>query len=345
MRTEARDNMPNIREVAARAGVSIATVSRILNRDEGYKTKEETRRRVWQAANELGYLLPDRLAERARGGEGARVGCILNSNPEKYVDPFYQAVLMGIRTRLDERGQALEVFDGKNPEDAALQRSVLEAKLDALILNSTVSEDFYDALTKSVPVIASVSDWTVWRSHDLVTYDHREAVRLALNRLLATGRRKIAFVGGQALPDARSILCEPRCMAFCNLVELEGQALRREWVLDCEWSRRRCREVLLKVMSGAERPDAILAASDNMAAVALNTLYEMRLRVPDDVAVVGISDLVFAPYTTPPLTTVRVPAQEMGAYAADLVLQRLGGDDSLKKHVLFPVELVVRKSG
>lgn len=127
-------------------------------------------------------------------------------------------------------------------------------------------------------------------------------------------------------------------------MQLRNLPLRPEWILDCYWKRESCHQRTLELLDMDERPTAILCGSDHMAAIVLNTLYEQRIHVPDQMAVVSIRDLEFARYTTPPLTSVYVPSMEMGRFAAETVLNRLAGDTSSKKHTLFPVSLSVRKT-
>lgn len=342
--------MPNIRDVAKRAGVSITTVSRIMNYDLSYRTTELTRKRVWQAVTELNYALPDRIARAHKKPEdqaGFNIGCILNVNFEKFLDPFYLSVMEGAQRFFSGRGQSLSnIFDGSQLDQEEVQQKILNAGFDALLIISynLFDEPFQQKLLQQIPTIVSVSDTPIWGDFDLVTYDHHEAVSIALHHLFQKGHTNVAYIGGAARFFGDTIQTEPRCRAYVEVMARQGIAIDPDWIQDCHWSRRMCRERTIQLMSGPNRPTAILAGSDNMAAVVLSTLSDMHLRVPEDVAVVGICDLVFAQYTTPPLTSVRVPMSEIGEYAASLLLSRLEGDKTLKKHVLFPVQLTVRAS-
>lgn len=342
--------MATMREVAKQAGVSITTVSRVLNFNNLHGTSEDIQRRVWTAASALNYVLPDRkrkLANNVRHLNKLRIGCILNSNIDNFVDPFYQAVWEGARHELDKYDQSQTVmFDGSNTDSNAFLKSILNNHLDAIMIYNSVSDDLYKALVSKVKAIICVGDWLQWGEHDLVTYDHFEAVRLAIRHLVDRGHQQIGYIGGPELTSDRSgtMRLEARYRAYIEIMNTLGLPLHEPWIMNCHWSRKLCRKSILDLMETEHKPTALLVGSDNMAAVVLNALYEKHLRVPDDIAVVSISDLVFSLYTTPPLTTVRVPAEEMGRFAAQLIMSRLSGDNSLKKHHFFPVELVVRSS-
>ena len=122
-----------------------------------------------------------------------------------------------------------------------------------------------------------------------------------------------------------------------------GLAVRDEWVLDCEWNDGRCMKQIQEL--GRERlPRAFFASSDLMALAALRALSEMNIPVPGRVAVIGLTNLEMSRYSNPALTTVDIPTEAMGAAAARTLLQRLDGDDSLPRRILFPTKLVVRDS-
>lgn len=344
------EEMSNMRDVAKKAGVSITTVSRILSYNTNHKTKEETKIKVWKAAAELNYVLPERSAHMPdiNTFHGSwRIGCILNSNLDNFADPFYHSVVEGVRTHLAKQNLALvEAFEGRNIDNSDLQQKILDANLDAIIIYNIVSSDFYDELMSKIPVVVCVADWLQWGDHDLIAYDHFEAVRLALEHLVIKGHKRIGYIGGPEFSGdyTGSMKTEPRYRAYKEIMEFHNLTIQSEWVKNCYWSRKICRQEVIAILDTDERPTAILAGSDNMAAIVLNTLYELHIRVPEDIAVIGICDLMFARYTTPPLTTVHVPAEEMGQFAAQLVLMHLKGELAIKKHFFFPVSLVERSS-
>ena len=110
------------------------------------------------------------------------------------------------------------------------------------------------------------------------------------------------------------------------------------------WKKDVCFDETIKLLQSDNRPTALFVASDHMAIAAMSAINSLGLKVPDDISVVAISDIVDAAYLTPPLTTVSIPQKEMGRLATEMLLQRINGDTTIKKQVFIPTKLVVRNS-
>ena len=123
-----------------------------------------------------------------------------------------------------------------------------------------------------------------------------------------------------------------------------GLEIRPEWILDCQWDDRKCMELVEAAAAGPGLPRAIYASSDLMAMAALRALYRLGIRVPDQVAVIGMTDIEMSQYANPPLTTIHVPVEEMGRTCAKVLAERIRGDESLPKRIILPSELVPRDS-
>ena len=115
-------------------------------------------------------------------------------------------------------------------------------------------------------------------------------------------------------------------------------------VKDTKWSRKQCYKSTLEILDSGDPPTAIFAASDLMGLVAINAIYEKGLSVPDDIAVIGVSNIEMAKYSNPPLSTIDVPKKEMGVAAAEQLLYRLKGRDSPPRTIILPTNLIVRES-
>ena len=123
-----------------------------------------------------------------------------------------------------------------------------------------------------------------------------------------------------------------------------GLDVRPEWIINCDWDDRKCMTLVEKTYREHGLPTAFYAASDLMAMAALRILYQMGVRVPDQVAVIGMSNIEMSQYANPPLTTIDVPAVEMGIAAARIITARIRGDKTLPKRVLLPSRLIERDS-
>ena len=123
-----------------------------------------------------------------------------------------------------------------------------------------------------------------------------------------------------------------------------GLEIRPEWVLDCGWDDKLCMKLIEKTYQTCGLPKAFYISSDLMAMAGLRELYQLGIRVPDEVAVIGMSNIEMSQYANPPLTTINVPTYEMGITAARVLMERIKGDTSLPKRIILPSEMVERDS-
>ncbi len=337
--------MSNIREVAIQASVSPATVSRVLNNDTTYKIMPETRERVWKAVAELNYKAPVSTARRARHAEGAaalrRVGCLLALTKGKYNDPYYLSILSGAEGYLNEHRCELSFVKTETElENADVLASVLRQPLDGLIMMRPLRPAVFDALREHIRCIVGID--TGHMPIDNIEYDHFRVARMAVTHLFQKGYREIGFIGGGSAnePMTRSRRYRSYCETMCDL----GLTVRPEWTLDCGWDDERCMALVESLHTHGGLPRAFFASSDLMAMATLRSLYKLGLSVPDDVAVMGLTNIEMSQYANPPLTTLEIPAKEMGMIAASTLIARMDGDTTLPKRIILPSTLVERDS-
>ena len=336
--------MANIRDVARRANVSPATVSRILNDNRVYKTTDETRERVLRAVTELGYQAPVRKQprpERKDDGAGFSVGVLLATTKGKYSDPYYLSILSGIENELSRLGGTVSLIQTEQElEDHAILNRLLSAGLSGLIMMRPLSEPLFDRLHSLIPHIVGID--TGHMPIDNVEYDHLRVSKMAVEYLYKRGHRQIGYIGGSVggAPMKRS----RRFRSYLETMADLGLEVRPEWVLNCDWDDRKCMALVEKIYREHGLPTAFYAASDLMAMATLRIRYQLGIRVPDQVAVIGMSNIEMSQYANPPLTTIDVPTVEMGIAAARIIAGRIRGDRTLPKRVLLPSRLIERDS-
>lgn len=317
--------MASIRDVAACAGVSIATVSRVIHQDPHNKISSKTREQVLEAMRKLHY--EPRSAgrkPRAAGQERFRAGCILNSMLPKFSDRFYTAILTSFEAEFNRLGGDLSFIKTvREIENCGGRLGALLEDIDYVLTMEYIGDDLLREIRANVKSVVGVdiSDWRI--AH--VGYNRIHAAALAAEYLIARGHRRIAYIGGEECALAQNVLHaridDERFVGFCHQMSYRGLPVDDALVGNCKWDRRRCEALTREMLALQNPPTAILAASDNMAIAAISACGKMGLAVPDDISVMGISDIEEAQFSNPPLTTVRVPTAEIGVEAARLFVR------------------------
>ncbi|MFT3888354.1 MAG: LacI family DNA-binding transcriptional regulator [Arachnia sp.] len=325
-----------VRDVATLAGVSLSTVSNVLNRPD--RVASATRARVTDAIEHLGYIRND-AARALRLGESHAVGLVISES----TSPFYADIIRSADAVLAGRGYSSLV--GSAYQDVAAAERLLQLfesqRVEGLLLNPfTATPAFRTAIRRGVPCVyvdAEAPDG----AHCSVTADHVAGGRMAVQHLAAVGRSRIALVRGPA--DLSQITKRmDGARAACAELDLACE----EFVASTYFVRGgvHAGEVIAS-RPASKRPDAIFAANDILAMGIITSLAERGIRVPEDIAVVGYDDTDFALAARVPLTTLRQPAAEIGARAAALLLEEIEGAPHHQHEatVLLP-ELIVRGS-
>ncbi len=337
--------MSTIRDVAKLANVSTATVSRIINNDTKYKITDATRSRVWDAIKTLNYTLPAKPPKQKRETEIAapqfKIGVVLSVTKKKYNDPYFMSILSGIEKRLQEKGSAVSfIKTGNELWDRANLMSVFQEPVSGMILMETLNGELFDYVSSRVPYIVGID--TLRQDIDNVGYDHYQAAVIATQHLIAQGHTKIGFIGG--IDDPHNYMASRRYQGYYIAMKAAGLSVEDKWVLNCDWDEDICAEQVDSLLKTGDYPTAFFASSDLMAIVAINVLFKNKLSIPEDVAVIGISDIDISKYTNPPLTTVHIPTEDIGIVAADMLLARMNGYTLPVQKILLPISLINRNS-
>jgi len=323
---------PTIRDVAERAGVSIATVSRALN-DKG-DVSVETRERVRKVARSVGYSADP--AARSLATQKTHLVAVVVGDNAGHRDlslVFFGKVLAAISRRL-----AVSSYDPLllQPHDVGL-----EHRFDAAVLIGVDDDDALIAglVSRAVPLVGVDVRCAGGRAA-YVGSDHVNGVYLALAHLHALGHRRIAHVAGAPNTVAGS----QRLEAFRHETARLQLDLPEEYVRPGDFSSASGYRETCALLALPERPTAIVAASDLMALAALQAMRDAGLQPARDVAVVGFDDLEAAALAHPPLTTIRQDRQELGTLAATNAIELIEEPDATLRTTILPVDLVVRGS-
>ncbi|GAA4635446.1 LacI family DNA-binding transcriptional regulator [Actinoallomurus vinaceus] len=326
---------PTITTIAARAGVSIASVSRVLN---GLPTREDTVRKVMAAADELGYV-PNAVARSLKSNRTHQVAFAMAD----IGNPTYVAMVREVQPVLKTAGYRLVLHStgGDVDDEVDVLRRLGERYADGLIISPLrgITGKHLDLLTAApapTVVIGSIPEGT---PVDNVRTDSRAGVRLALEHLYGLGRRSIGFLNGplDTVPGAA------RDAAYADALDGLGLPYDPDLVEVGDFYRAEGAEAARRLLERS-RPDAILCANDLIALGALDVLRAERLRVPEDVALVGMDDTELATAAWPTLTSVGLGSAERGRRAAELLLDRLDNGVAEPRIVTVEPTLAVRAS-
>jgi LacI family transcriptional regulator len=332
-----------IYDVARRAGLSIASVSRVLN-GTGNPTSE-TRERVMLAVRELSYI-PDGAARALSNGLKEVVGVVFRRGDDLQLEGegesplFDEMVTRGIEASAQRTGFDV-LLSMVGPDDAPLRLPTLVGKTDGLIVQDRLASGALLArLAEQVPVVTLVSRPSP-KAISVRADNEAGMVALARHLVLDHGYRTLGFLSGHAdSPDSQ---------ARGSALEREAHRLGARVASGSRWTgdysaRGGARVVTALLASGRRLPRAIVCANDQTAIGVINALVRHGVRVPDRVAVTGFDDVAVARHLHPSLTTVRQPIREMGVIAFDLLHAAITGAPAAERDVVLPVELVVRES-
>jgi DNA-binding LacI/PurR family transcriptional regulator len=328
---------PTLEAVARHAGVSRATVSRVVN---GSTTvAEPIREVVRRAVRELGYV-PNQAARSLVTQRTDSVALILPETLNRVFsdDQFFPGIIRGVGQELDAADKQLVLMmAGSQASHDRVERYALARHVDGVMFASMHGVDPLPGLLTRTGIPVVCNGRPMGRSDvPYVDVDHAGGVAAAVRHLIASGRRRIATIAGPLDMPAGV----DRLAAF--RAELK-HSRRRPIVAYGDFTRESGMVAMRSLLDEDPALDGVFVASDLMAHGALRTLHQAGRRVPDDVAVVGFDDIEMARYTDPPLTTVRQPIVEIGRVLTRQLLRLAAGED-IEPALVLPTELVVRES-
>nr|WSY49906.1 LacI family transcriptional regulator [Streptomyces sp. NBC_00886] len=327
---------PTLDEVALRAGVSVGTVSRVINNRR--HVSQKARQAVESAVAELGYVPNVAARSLASQRRGAVVLAISSDDPALFANLFFAEVITGVNAVIEETDlELLLVLAASERGRARLTRILQSRGADGVMLLALRENDPLAKVAEAgnVPVVHGgrpLDRAPRW----YVDADNRGGAREAVEYLISTGRRAIATVTGPLDMHAGV----SRYLGFREAVALAG--LKDHRVAHADFSEAGGAAATARLLDEHPDLDAVFVASDAMAAGALRVLRERGRAVPEDVAVIGFNDILTARHTQPALTTIRQPIVALGSEMTRMLVRILGGEEPTP--LILPTELVIRES-
>jgi LacI family transcriptional regulator len=336
IRVEKGGALASIHEVARESGVSVATVSRVLNGSA--RVAEDTRVRVLETVRLLDYV-PSAAARTLVRRRSQLIGVVVNTgagHPD-LKHPFFSDVLAGLKAAVGLHDYDLLLFSGT----PRFLRRALHHHVDGLVLMGVDRRDadLLAVLERGLPTVAVDLDVRGPRA-GYVTSDNVEGARLATRHLAELGHERVATITGLS----HTTPAVDRLRGFRDELRSRRLRLRRGYVREGDFYPASGHEQMHALLRLRERPTAVFAASDEMAIGALGAIHEAGLDVPGDVALVGFDDIEAASLIRPPLTTVRQDKAALGRVAGEALIGLVEDDAAEPPALALPVELVVRRS-
>jgi len=338
-RGEKRRSAPvSIRDVAERAGVSIATVSRAVNRIPS--VNPELAKRVWCAIEEVGYL-PNTQARALVSGRSRMLGLIVS----EFTNPFFPELVQEFENLAVEQGYEVLIgstnYEPRRTE--SLIRRMLQRNVDGVaVMTFGIEEELVKKLVEREFPLVFVDAGPDLPNIRVLKVDYGEGIRQGVQHLAALGHRRIAFISGPL--RLRSAVA--RRDAFAKSMAELGLTAPKDHIVEGSHTMEGGMEAMERLVAAGQLPTAVMCSNDMTAIGVLHALYRTTLKVPDDISVVGFDDIHLAQFMLPPLTTVQMSCKDLAAASVEAL--RAGIEPEHEKSAIkewrIPTRLVVRQS-
>lgn len=333
LRMRKEKTVATIKEIAEMAGVSAATVSRVLNFDDTLNVQDVTKKRVFEAAERLEY----QVRPKRRYKKKLKLGMISSySLEEELEDTFYLSVRIAIERKMEEEGfKRFTVNIGDSVESTS--------NLDGLICLGTFSDSMVNkvkAFNKPAVFVDASGDLDLF---DSVVTDLKHSVRKVLRYFFQEGHKKIAFIGGLDVDGDGKEVVDLRVPIFRSYMKEKG-LLNENYIKIGGYTPKHGYRLGKELLAMEERPSAIFTANDSLAVGCYKAIEEAGLKIPEDISVIGFNDISIAKYLIPPLTTVHVYMDFMGSQAVSMLEERIYSGREISMHISIPTKLMIRGS-
>lgn len=336
--------MATLKEIAGNVGVSVGTVSRVLNHDSTISVSDETKIKIFEIAEEMQYkTLKQRKSNSKNKISKLRVGIVeMYSHSEQLQDPYY----LLLRSVVDKEcfDNEIEVVNVYKSDKG--YKYIGSEDICGVIAIGKFSKSEIMMLNKISDNIVFLDSAPDEQNYDSVNVNFKLGTCKALDYLLELGHTEIGYVGSyNTLDDFKEKSMDNRLKYYIDYMK-EKKLYKKENILDTREMTTIAGYDIMKHFIGNNKdlPTAFFVGNDTIAIGVLKALYEKNIRVPEDVSIIGFNDLIASQYTMPPLTTVRVHIEHLANASVDLILEKINKSRRYCKKVIIPSELVVRES-
>lgn len=326
---------PTIYDVSRLSGVSIATVSRTFSNPD--LVRENTRRKVFEAAEILHYS-PNAIARAMARQRTDKVAFLICKEGATILDEFYAGICIGIMGETNRIDRELVISTAADWDLTA--SNAKNKQVDGVILGGNARPELVSELQSRGLAVVLVNNRMAGFDIPCVVSDEYGGVRQALEHLIARGHRNIAMLAGRFSP----YILNERYRAFLEIAQSHGLSTDARQIRLCDPAVDSAETACEELLARPDRPTAILAANDMLAAGAMKAARRLGLRVPEDLAVTGVDDSNICGLLEPELTSVHIDCRRMGELAAARLQSLLEGETDVPQVTVVPTQLRVRGS-
>ena len=331
--------MATIREVAKKAGVSITTVSRILNNDDSFNVSKITKEKVLKVIKQLNY---ERKKNKNRISQSniSVIKCFDEKIENE--DPYFVSLKINLENILKKKGSKVKFFDLEEIEKLIKYNEISNFSLtDAVIFIGETSKEklkFFKSLNEN---IICVDVYDTDNITDYIKFDMRNSVEIVLNYIFKLNHKKIGLLVGRN--KVVKNLVDFREKYFKEIMVKNG-LYREEYLQIGDFSMESGYIMMKEILKLEDKPTAVFCGNDSIAMGAYKAIRENKLKIPEDISIIGFNDLKLSQYSIPPLTTIKIDTKLIAQETVNSLIELLEGKRDYHKKVFLPIELIERES-
>ena len=331
--------MAIIREVAKKAGVSITTVSRILNNDDSFNVSKITKEKVLKVIKQLNY---ERKKNKNRISQSniSVIKCFDEKIENE--DPYFVSLKINLENMLKKKVSKVKFFDLEEIEKLIKYNEISNFSLtDAVIFIGETSKEklkFFKSLNEN---IICVDVYDTDNITDYIKFDMRNSVEIVLNYIFKLNHKKIGLLVGRN--KVVKNLVDFREKYFKEIMVKNG-LYREEYLQIGDFSMESGYIMMKEILKLEDRPTAVFCGNDSIAMGAYKAIRENKLKIPEDISIIGFNDLKLSQYSIPPLTTIKIDTKLIAQETVNSLIELLEGKRDYHKKVFLPIELIERES-
>ncbi len=343
-----------LKDVAQAAGVSVSTVSRVINGDRERPASQETTEKIWTIVKELGYS-PNQSAKSLVMGDVSKeqgvgsIGCLYTSTSDVKTDPFFSCIGIGIQDELRRKDYEMAfALSTYHMEYSDIYNYINSHPAEGIIVTGCFENEILELIKKQFKYIVYAGVNAVDGGFDEVICDGYNGAKTAINHLIEQGHKNIGYVGHiHDEATGSQLVNEHRYRAYCDNLEEAELTLNKKHVIHTRLYTTSAYEAMSNYLEKMDRgsvPTAFYCANDATAFGVMKALQEKSFSIPEDVAVIGLDDVEMARFVTPTLSTVSIPRKSLGIQAVKMLIDQIESKRTYSLRVDFPFELQIRES-